>query len=147
MLSPTGELVEVNSGGQVFFGFFRPAPGKHHESLLVLKFHSSRLTTQSEQFANELTRHLGVCAPNCRILREMVITLILHLATNCLQCNLILLCQMTMLDSAPIALRQRWYNVGWMTQDPLCASYSCHAYISHDSLKKIQYHCYISLCP
>lgn len=38
----------------------------------MVKFSASRLTTQSEQFANELTRHLGMCAPNCRILRKGV---------------------------------------------------------------------------
>ena len=36
---------------------------------LVLKFVPSRLLAQSEQFANELTRHVGVCAPESRILR------------------------------------------------------------------------------
>ena len=73
-ISRAGDLVEVNSGGQVFFCFFNPRSYSEFsaEGLLVLKFHSSRLTTQSEQFANELTRHLGVCAPNCRILRETV---------------------------------------------------------------------------
>lgn len=64
--------MEVNSGGQVFFCFFNPQSEYSAEGLLVLKFHTSRLITQSEQFANELTRHLGVCAPNCRILRETV---------------------------------------------------------------------------
>lgn len=69
-----GELVEVNSGGQVLFCFFSPPVGMHfaQDRLLVLKFHPSRLQTQSEQFANELTRHLGICAPNCRILRATV---------------------------------------------------------------------------
>ena len=39
---------------------------------LVIKFHPSRLAAQSEQFANELTRHLGIHAPACRILRSQV---------------------------------------------------------------------------
>ena len=69
-----GDLVEVNSGGQVFFCFFaaRGRTPAAPEGVLVIKFHPSRLTTQSEQFANELTRHLGICAPCCRILRQQV---------------------------------------------------------------------------
>lgn len=74
LLMPTGELVEVNSGGQVLFCFFAPPEQLLFavERVLIVKFHQSRLMTQSEQFANELTRHLGVCAPNCRILRQQV---------------------------------------------------------------------------
>ena len=37
-----------------------------------MKGHHARLASQSEQFANELTRHLGICAPDCRILRKVV---------------------------------------------------------------------------
>ncbi len=37
-----------------------------------MKGHHARLASQSEQFANELTRHLGICAPECRILRKVV---------------------------------------------------------------------------
>ena len=40
--------------------------------MLIVKGYPARLATQSEQFANELTRHLGICAPNCRILRKVV---------------------------------------------------------------------------
>ena len=40
--------------------------------MLIVKGHPARLATQSEQFANELTRHLGICAPDCRILRKVV---------------------------------------------------------------------------
>ena len=40
--------------------------------MLIVKGHPARLPTQSEQFANELTRHLGICAPDCRILRKVV---------------------------------------------------------------------------
>ena len=47
----------------------QPSP---REGCCVVKFSVSRLTTQSEQFANELMRHLGVCAPACRILRKGV---------------------------------------------------------------------------
>ena len=81
-----GELVEVNSGGLVLFCFFSPGQRQQatttgrstppqaspREGCCVVKFSASRLTTQSEQFANELTRHLGVCAPACRILRKGV---------------------------------------------------------------------------
>ncbi|KAL4436854.1 hypothetical protein ABPG75_003993 [Micractinium tetrahymenae] len=44
------------------------APGP--ESCLILKFVSSRLLCQSEQFASELTRHVGLCTPDSRILRQ-----------------------------------------------------------------------------
>ena len=37
-----------------------------------MKAHPARLATQSEQFANELTQHLGISAPACRILRKLV---------------------------------------------------------------------------
>jgi hypothetical protein len=36
----------------------------------VLKVASSRLLAQAEQFANELTRYLDICAPDCRIVRQ-----------------------------------------------------------------------------
>ncbi|KAK9816445.1 hypothetical protein WJX72_000348 [[Myrmecia] bisecta] len=70
--SPRGELLEINSGGHVMFCFFPPdASGvAPRERCLLVKFHPSRMLTQSEQFANELTRHLGICAPACRILRQ-----------------------------------------------------------------------------
>ena len=42
------------------------------EGCLVLKFVSSRLICQSEQFASELTRHVGLCVPESRILRQQV---------------------------------------------------------------------------
>ena len=42
------------------------------ERVLIVKAHPARLATQSEQFANELTQHLGICAPACRILRKLV---------------------------------------------------------------------------
>ncbi|PSC74445.1 MAP kinase phosphatase with leucine-rich repeats 3 [Micractinium conductrix] len=40
------------------------------EGCLILKFVSSRLLSQSEQFASELTRHVGLCTPDSRILRQ-----------------------------------------------------------------------------
>lgn len=46
------------------------SPRLARELCVVVKFHGSRLTTQSEQFANELTRHLGLHAPSARILRK-----------------------------------------------------------------------------
>ena len=49
-----------------------PTPQQAPERVLIVKGHPARLATQSEQFANELTRHLGICAPDCRILRKVV---------------------------------------------------------------------------
>lgn len=42
------------------------------ERLLVVKLLPARLDAQSEQFASELARHLGVPSPGCRILRKQV---------------------------------------------------------------------------
>jgi len=68
----TGDLVEINTN-LVLFCFFKPAQDfPSQERCLILKFLHTRLLTQSEQFANELTRHLDICAPNCRILRQKV---------------------------------------------------------------------------
>ena len=67
-----GDLVEINTN-LVLFCFFKPAEDRpSQERCLILKFLHTRLLTQSEQFANELTRHLDICAPNCRILRQKV---------------------------------------------------------------------------
>lgn len=49
-----------------------PTPEQGPERVLIVKGHHARLASQSEQFANELTRHLGICAPACRILRRVV---------------------------------------------------------------------------
>jgi hypothetical protein len=46
--------------------------GAGQQGCLVLKFVSSRLLCQSEQFASELTRHVGLCVPDSRILRSKV---------------------------------------------------------------------------
>jgi len=78
--TPGGSLVEVNSGGRVLFCLFTldqmpTAPTFSSSSMLlregcvVLKFVSSRLLCQSEQFANELARHVGICSPETRIIR------------------------------------------------------------------------------
>ena len=40
------------------------------EGCVVCKFVPTRLLCQSEQFAAELTRHVGLCAPDSRILRQ-----------------------------------------------------------------------------
>lgn len=40
------------------------------EGCMVLKFTSSRLLCQSEQFAAELAKYLGVAVPDCRIIRK-----------------------------------------------------------------------------
>ena len=74
-----GDLVEINTN-LVLFCFFKPAEdAPHQERCLILKFLHTRLLTQSEQFANELTRHLDICAPTCRILRQKVHTKPCHL--------------------------------------------------------------------
>ncbi|GIM08174.1 hypothetical protein Vretimale_12277 [Volvox reticuliferus] len=62
--------LEVNSGGRVFFCFFAPTSAGEPEGVAVLKFGPNRLLMQAEQFANELTRHLDICAPDCRIVRQ-----------------------------------------------------------------------------
>jgi predicted protein tyrosine phosphatase len=80
--TPGGSLVEVNSGGRVLFCLFEldadeaaaaaagRAPGSAPaEGCLVVKFNRTRLLCQSEQFANELARHVGICSPDSRILR------------------------------------------------------------------------------
>lgn len=41
----------------------------YRERCLVLKFVPSRLVAQSEQFANELAQHVGIAAPESRIVR------------------------------------------------------------------------------
>jgi atypical dual specificity phosphatase len=79
-MTPGGSLVEVNSGGRVLFCLFTldqvptaPAFSSSspllREGCVVLKFVSSRLLCQSEQFANELARHVGICSPETRIVR------------------------------------------------------------------------------
>eukprot|EP00913_Durusdinium_trenchii_P024375 g22884.t1 len=79
-------LVEINSGGVVFFVLLN-SPGEHEEAV-VLKFCNNRYTLQSEQMAAELARHLGVPGPLSRILlkqhdREEWDQLALHAAEVC----------------------------------------------------------------
>jgi hypothetical protein len=44
--------------------------GGGREEVLILKFVPSRLLCQSEQFASELARQVGICAPDSRVLRH-----------------------------------------------------------------------------
>ena len=64
--------LDYNTGGKVFFCLFRAPQGvlASWEGVLVIKFGPSRLLMQGEQFANELTRHLDISAPDCRVLRK-----------------------------------------------------------------------------
>eukprot|EP00879_Flechtneria_rotunda_P008587 GHRR01008998.1.p1 GENE.GHRR01008998.1~~GHRR01008998.1.p1 ORF type:complete len:1001 (+),score=424.15 GHRR01008998.1:2495-5497(+) len=48
-----------------------PMAAGAREGIAVLKIGASRLAMQAEQFANELTRHLGIAAPDCRIVRQV----------------------------------------------------------------------------
>eukprot|EP00927_Polykrikos_kofoidii_P073050 TRINITY_DN69124_c0_g1_i1.p1 TRINITY_DN69124_c0_g1~~TRINITY_DN69124_c0_g1_i1.p1 ORF type:complete len:689 (-),score=138.86 TRINITY_DN69124_c0_g1_i1:207-2273(-) len=65
-----GVSLDINSGGQVFFGLLNPDTngdaGK--EEAVVLKFCESRHVLQSEQLAAELAWHLGVGAPTSRLM-------------------------------------------------------------------------------
>jgi len=61
--------VEVNSGGQAFFGMLSAAEGSSMvEEGVVIKFCAPRHVLQSEQMAAELAWHLGVQAPQSRLL-------------------------------------------------------------------------------
>ncbi|GMH39416.1 hypothetical protein BSKO_07314 [Bryopsis sp. KO-2023] len=66
------EVLEINSGGQVIFCLLKPKPGgkEKREGVAIIKFGASRLAMQAEQFANELTRHLDISAPKCRLVRK-----------------------------------------------------------------------------
>jgi hypothetical protein len=61
--------VEVSSGGTVFFCFLESAERGSGELCVVLKFISDRLLCQSEQFAAEITNHLGIDCPKSRIIQ------------------------------------------------------------------------------
>ena len=71
-------VVDVNSGGAVFFCVFAPdsapgsAPGSApaRERILVVKFCANRLAAQSEYFAHEIARAVGVVVPDARLLRK-----------------------------------------------------------------------------
>jgi hypothetical protein len=49
--------------------FFSAAHPSVHEALYLRD--AGVLLLQAEQFANELTRHLGIAAPDCRIVRQV----------------------------------------------------------------------------
>jgi len=68
---PKAVCVDVNSGGQVFFGLLAPKPGDCHEEAVVIKFCNSRHMLQSEQMAAELAWHLEIAAPASRILLKV----------------------------------------------------------------------------
>lgn len=65
-LRPT--CVEINSGGQVFFGLLSSPTSPGQEEAVVMKFCNSRHLLQSEQMAAELAWHLEIAAPSSRLL-------------------------------------------------------------------------------
>ena len=62
-------LVEVNSGGKVFFGLLTQEHSQH-EAAVCIKFGTDKLGTQSEFLAYELAALLGVRSPSCRLIRK-----------------------------------------------------------------------------
>jgi hypothetical protein len=74
-LKPTnGNQCQPHTLQRQHSGSAPPSPNHQHppDRLLVVKFLPARLDAQSEQFASELARHLGVPSPACRILRKQV---------------------------------------------------------------------------
>lgn len=67
------DVVQVNTGGQVFFALLRPEDGFDNvqEEACVIKFCNSRHMLQSEQMAAELAWHLGIEAPASRLLLKV----------------------------------------------------------------------------
>lgn len=63
--------LNINSGGQVFFGLLAPQGGGSAEEAVVIKFCDSRHMLQSEQMSAELAWHLGVSAPQSRLLLKV----------------------------------------------------------------------------
>lgn len=61
-------------GKQYVMVLFVDVPHGDSMEICVIKFGTSRLAMQGEQFANEMTRHLGIPAPCCRVIRKMVST-------------------------------------------------------------------------
>lgn len=61
--------VEISSGGTVFFCLLESPKTGSGEVCVVLKFISDRLLCQSEQFAAEITNHLGIDCPKSRIIQ------------------------------------------------------------------------------
>lgn len=62
-------LVEVNSGGKVFFGLLTGQEGASEEAVCI-KFGADKLGTQSEFLAYELAGLMGVRSPDCRLIRK-----------------------------------------------------------------------------
>lgn len=62
--------VEISSGGTVFFCFLKSPQNECEEICVVTKFISDRLLCQSEQFAAEITNHLGIDCPVSRIIQH-----------------------------------------------------------------------------
>jgi len=60
-------LVEISSGGSVFFCHFADTQTTVEDKVVVLKFVSDRLLCQSEMFASEIARYLDINGPQCRI--------------------------------------------------------------------------------
>ena len=70
-----GGVLDVNSGGAVFFCVFAPDPADSDpadrlERVSVLKFCANRLAAQSEYFAGEIAAAVGVAVPPARVLRR-----------------------------------------------------------------------------
>ena len=63
----TARLVNINSGGEVYFTFFNGEGGK--ESAVVLKFGPNRMATQGEALAYEIAAALHIPSPKARIIR------------------------------------------------------------------------------
>eukprot|EP00873_Tetraselmis_striata_P035140 jgi/Tetstr1/455404/TSEL_042236.t1 len=63
-------LVEVNSGGKVFFALLSSRQSGHNEEVVAVKFGPDRLATQSEFLGYELACQLGVGTPPCALLRR-----------------------------------------------------------------------------
>ena len=71
-----GGAVDINSGGAVFFCIFDGADtadtdeSTERETVAVVKFCANRLAAQSEYFAFEIAKSLGVVAPTTRLFRK-----------------------------------------------------------------------------
>jgi len=65
----TQRLVDVNSGGELYFVFFKAA-AREEELCCVVKFNTTRMQTQGEALAYELADSLGAPSAKCRIMRK-----------------------------------------------------------------------------
>lgn len=64
----SGRIIDVNSGGELYFVWTRSTPGAR-ERAAVVKFGPSRMSTQGEALAYELAHALDAPSPDARILR------------------------------------------------------------------------------